>query len=71
MSLFTKQRLISKTNLWLSKGKCNVAEGRDKSGAWEEHTHITIYKIDNQKEPTMQPRELYSIFCDNLHEKII
>ena len=53
MSLFTKKRLISKTNLCLSKGKCNVAEGRDKSGAWEEHTHITIYKIDNQQEPTM------------------
>jgi len=53
MSLFTKKRLILKTNLCLSKGKCNVAEGRDKSGVWEEHTHITIYKIDNQQEPTM------------------
>ena len=30
-----------------------MAEGRDKSGAWEEHTHTTIHKIDNQQEPTM------------------
>ena len=35
------------------KRKCNMAEGRDKSGAWEEHTHTTIHKIDNQQEPTM------------------
>ena len=25
------------------------AGGRDKSGAWDEHTHTTIYKIDNQQ----------------------
>ena len=43
MNLFTKKRPISKTNLWLLKGKCNVVEGKDKS----------IYKIDNQQEPTM------------------
>ena len=71
MSLFTKQRLISKTNLWLSKGKCNVAEGRDKSGAWEEHTHITIYKIDDQQGPTKYHRELYLMFCDDLYKKRI
>ena len=23
-----------------------------KSGAWDEHTHTTIYKIDNQRVPT-------------------
>ena len=23
--------------------------GRDKSGDWDEHTHTTIYKIDNQQ----------------------
>ena len=27
--------------------------GRDKSGAWDEHTHTTIYKIGNQQGPTV------------------
>ena len=40
--------------------------GRDKSGAGDEHTHTTIYKIDNQQGPT-----IYSVFCDNLYEKRI
>ena len=26
---------------------------RDKLGAWDEHTHTTIYKIDNQQGPTV------------------
>ena len=30
----------------------NVA-GRVKAGAWNEHTHTTICKIDNQQEPTV------------------
>ena len=42
---------ISKTNLWLPKGKCG--QGGDKSGAWGEHTHSTIYKIANQQGPTV------------------
>ena len=25
--------------------------GRDKSGVWDEHTHTTTYKIDNQQGP--------------------
>ena len=37
---------ISRTNLWLPKGK--RGGGRDKSGAWDEHTHTPIYKIYNQ-----------------------
>ena len=28
-------------------------------------TYIPIYKIDNQQGPTVQHRELYSIFCNN------
>ena len=32
---------ISKTDLWLPKGKCQGE--RDKSGAWDEHTHTTVY----------------------------
>ena len=25
----------------------------DKLGSWDEHTHTTIYKIDNQQGPTV------------------
>ena len=45
--------------------------GRDKSGAWDEHIHTTVYKIDNQQGPTVEHRELYSIFCNNLNGKRI
>ena len=27
--------------------------GGTKSGAWDEHTRTTIYKIDNQQRPTV------------------
>ena len=43
--------------------------GRDKSGAWDEYTHTTIYKRDNQQGPTVEHRELYSVFC-NLGKRI-
>ena len=45
--------------------------GRDKRGVGDQHIHSSIYKIDNQQGPTVQHRGLYSIFCDNLHEKRI
>ena len=28
--------------------------------------HTTTYKIDNQQGPSIQHKELYSIFCNNL-----
>ena len=28
-------------------------QGRDKLGGWDEQTHTTIYKIDNQQGPTI------------------
>ena len=37
---------IWKTNLWVS------VRGRDKLGAWDEHTNTNIYKIGNQQGPT-------------------
>ena len=40
----------SKANLWSPKGKHGW---RDNSGAWDEHTHSTVYKIDNQQRPTV------------------
>ena len=52
-----------KTNLWLPKG-----DGINQ-GFRSQHTHITIYQIDNQVS-TAQHSELYSIFCNNPQEKI-
>ena len=37
-----------------------------RGGPWDEHTHTTMYKIDNQEGRTVEHRELYSIFCNNL-----
>ena len=34
-------------------GGINQGLGRDKSGAWDEHIHATMYKIDNQQGPTV------------------
>ena len=72
MTLFTKQKQTyryQKQTYGYQRG--NMA-GRDKSGVWDEHTHThtTIYKTDNQQGPTVQHRELDSIFCDNLYENL-
>ena len=34
--------------------------GRDKSGAWGEYAHTTVYKIDNQRGSTVY----HSVICD-------
>ena len=39
-----------------------------KSGAWDSHAHTTGCKIDNQQGPSIEHREFYSIFCNNLYE---
>ena len=52
-----------KTNLWLPKGK---GGRRNKLGIWEQHIYTTTYKTDKQQGPTVQHRELYSIFCNKL-----
>ena len=44
---------------------------RGKLGVWDEHIYATIHKIENQQRPTVEPRELYSTFCDNLYGKRI
>ena len=49
MTLFTKQnRLTDIKNKLIVKGE--TWRGKDKSGAWDEHT---IYKIDNLQEPNV------------------
>ena len=36
----------------VTKGETGVGS-RDKLGVWNKHTHINIYKIDNQQRPTV------------------
>ena len=48
-----------------TKGEMWGWGGRNKSGAWDEHMHTTIYIYDNQQRPTVQQRKLYSGFCNN------
>ena len=50
MNLFTKQKqtyIYLKQTYGYQRG--NMGWGRDTSGAWDEHTHTAIYKIDNQQ----------------------
>ena len=41
--------------------------GRDKSGAWEEHTYTTLHKIDNKQECPVPYRDLYWIPGSSVH----
>ena len=43
--------------------------GINQKSGMNAHTHITIYKIDNQQGPTVLHREIYSVFCDNLYKQ--
>ena len=49
MNLFTKQKQTyryGKQTYGYQRGNMG---GRDKSEAWDAHTHTTVYKIDNQQ----------------------
>ena len=37
----------------------------DALGDWNQHIYTAIYKIEEQQEPTVWHRELYSIFYNN------
>ena len=53
MNLFTKQKQTyrhRKQTYGYQRG--NMGGGRDKSGAWDEQKHTTIYNIHNQQGPT-------------------
>ena len=63
MNLFTKQKQTHrhrKQTYGYQRGK--VGE-RDKLEVWDQQIQTTIYKIDKQKGPTAQQRELYLISC--------
>ena len=47
MDLFTETDDRYWKNLWWPKGKCWGVG--DKLGAWDEHTHSTVFKKDNEQ----------------------
>ena len=53
MNLFTKQKQTFRYWKQIYGYQRESVGGSDKSGAWDEHTHTTIYKIDNQQGPTL------------------
>ena len=53
MNLFTKQKRTYKYQKQTYSYQRGNDGGGDKSGAWDEHTHTTIYKIDNKQGPTI------------------
>ena len=48
--LQNRNRLTDNKLSGYQRGK---VEGRDKSGAWDEHTHTTVYKINNLQGPAI------------------
>ena len=63
MILFTKQRLTDLEN------RLMVVGGKDSLGVWDGHVHTAIFKMDHQQGPTVEHRELCSMFCDRLDGK--
>ena len=54
------------TNFWLSKG---IGDGRDKIGAWNQHIHTSICKIDNQQGPTVSTGKYTQYLMITYNEK--
>ena len=65
MNLYTKQKYIHRQRKQAYGNQWENVE-RDKSAVQDKDIHTTIYKIDNQQGPTVQHKELYSIYCINL-----
>ena len=53
MNLFSEQKQIYRYQKQTLVTKGETWAGGIKSGAWDEHTHSTMYKIDNQQGPTV------------------
>ena len=53
MSLFTKQKQTYRCRKQTYGYQRGNVGGRDRSGAWDAHTHTTIYEIDYQQGPTV------------------
>ena len=71
-NLFTKQKQTQTHRLQKQTyGYQRLTKGKEKLGVWDWHIHTTIFKTDNQQGPTIQHRELCSLFCNNLNGKRI
>ena len=53
MNLFTKQKQTYRYREQTYGYQRGNVVGRDKLGAWDEHTHTTMYMIDNQQGSTV------------------
>ena len=69
MNLFTKKKQTHRL-----RGRIYGCQGgrmgrRDGLKIWIQHVHSAIFKIGNQKGPTLQDRELCSVLWDGLDGK--
>ena len=69
MNVYAKQKQTYSYRKQTSGYQRGKVSGRDKLGIWDQHTHTTIYKIDNQEGPMVQHKELYSMLCNNQNLK--
>jgi len=46
-------------------------EERHSLGTWDRQVHTATFKMDNQKEPTVEHMELCSVLCGNLEGRAI
>ena len=66
--VYNKSYMFHRLTGWESKilfaqwGKVRM-RGRDSQGVWDRHVHTAIFKMEHQKRPTVQYRELYSMLC--------
>ena len=68
MNFFIKHKQIHRHRNKLTVTKREMEQERDKSAVCNKQTQTTIYKKNN-KSPTAQHRELYSILCNKPYEK--
>ena len=69
--LFIKQKQTYRYRKQTYGYQTGNMEGRDESVTCNEHTHTTTMdKVDNQQGPTVQHRERYSIFCNDLQKNL-
>ena len=66
MHLLAKEKWSQslKTNSWLPKG--TSSGGGDGLEVWDWHMHPVVYGMSGQWGTTVQHKQRYLIFCDNL-----
>ena len=72
MNLFTKQKETCRQRKQTYGNQSGKMEGGiDQEFGSNIYTLLYIYKIDNQQGPTVQHKELYSVFYNNIYWKRI